>query len=103
MLRRIAASATVVILGASVLAGGASAARTVSKAPVAKPKVTTVVAVGKLVGTPLHGNPGDAVKAECQALADLAQDLHDMGGQDKAVDATLDLGVARGCVFTGGF
>jgi hypothetical protein len=68
-------------------------------------------AVARLVGTPWDGGPGDAGKAECQALADAAQGIHDagvanpdiQGAADALADSVLTVGQARGCVFTGGY
>ena len=109
MFRRTVAAFATVVVAASALTGVASAAKPVVKAPTGKTKVTTVsglpTATARLVGTPWDGEPGDANKAECQAIADIAQAIHDGGGPkaQAAEDATLDFGLARGCVFTGGF
>lgn len=72
--------------------------------------VPATVTVAELTGTPYDGEPGDATKGECQALADAAQAVHDYGeGHGMSADqinttigGILDAGVARGCVFTGG-
>lgn len=109
MFRRTAACIATVVVAASALTGVASAAKPVFKAPTGKSKVTTVsghpTSTARLVGTPWDGEPGDANKAECQAIADIAQAIHDSGAANAqaAEDATLDFGLARGCVFTGGF